>query len=276
MASISALYVYPIKSCGGIRYDRAELSHRGLAHDRQWMVVDPLGQLITQRETPQMALIHPTLTDSEMILTAPDMQPLHIPLQTGDGARREVVVWKDVCTAVDEGEAAAVWFSQVMGVPAALVKMADDFHRLTSADYTETASDVGFADGYPILFISEASLVDLNTRLTAKGSQAVPMTRFRPNVIITDCEPYAEDTWTHVSIGGVRFDVVKPCARCVMTTVDPATGTIPDVKEPLATLASYRRGTNGGAMFGQNIIHRGLGSLSVGDVIVLSEEKARE
>ena len=267
MPHISALYIYPIKSCGAIHHARADLSPRGLRHDRQWMVVDPAGRLITQREIPQMALIQPTLTDTEMILTAPTLPPLHIPLTTRDGQRREVVVWKDTCTAVDEGDEAAAWFSQALGVPAALVKMADDFRRITSTHYTDTAGEVGFADGYPLLFISEASLADLNSRLIAKGAEAVPMSRFRPNVVIAECEPYAEDTWQHVNIGGVPFDVVKPCARCVMTTVDPATGQITDVREPLATIASYRRGANGGAMFGQNVIHRGIGLMSVGDEI---------
>ncbi len=268
---ISALYTYPIKSCGGIRHQTIGLDQRGLSYDRRWVVTDPLGQFFTMREVHQMALIQPTLTDSEMILTYPDMPTLHIPLITGNGKQLEVVVWKSVSTAVDEGDEVAEWFSQILGTPARLFKMADDFYRKTSTDFTEVAGELAFADGYPILFISEGSLADLNSRLTEQGKDAVPMTRFRPNVVITGCDPYTEDTWKQVSIGGVSFEGVKPCARCVITTVDPATGQVPDVKEPLATLASYRKSPKG-PLFGQNVIHRGLGSLSVGDVILLSEE----
>lgn len=263
---VSALYTYPVKSCGGIAHDRIDLVARGLRDDRRWMVTDPAGKFITMREAHRMALIQPTLTDDELILTAPDLPPLHIPLAGEHGQRREVVVWRSTCVGVDEGEAAADWFSRAMGVPARLVKMADDHQRLTAADYTDTPGEVAFADGYPILFISEASLADLNDRLAARGKSPVPMARFRPNVVLAGSDAYAEDSWSQVEIGGVTFEVVKPCARCVMTTVDPATATQPDPAEPLATLATYRR-TEKGAMFGQNVIHRGLGALAVGDTV---------
>lgn len=263
---ISALYTYPIKSCGAIRHTRVALDERGLAYDRRWVVTDPLGQFFTMREYHQMALIQPTLTETEMILTYPDMPTLHIPLATRDGKKLDVVVWKSVSTAVDEGDEVAAWFSQILGTPARLFKMADEFHRQTSTDYTDVAGELAFADGYPILFISEGSLDDLNLRLTEQGKDAVPMSRFRPNVVISGCAPYAEDTWKQVHINDISFDVVKPCARCVMTTVDPATGQVPDVKEPLVTLASYRKSPKG-PLFGQNVIHRGMGVLSVGDTI---------
>lgn len=263
---ISGLYTYPIKSCGGIRHDSITLDQRGLAYDRRWVVTDPRGQFFTMREYHQMALIQPTLTDTEMTLTYPDMPTLHISLKTGDGARAEVTVWKSVSTGVDEGEAAAAWFSQILGTPARLFKMADDFHRQTSTDYTAVAGELAFADGYPMLFISQASLDDLNTRLTTAGKAPVPMERFRPNVVIAGCEAYAEDSWKRVHIAGIAFDVVKPCARCVMTTVDHLTGHVPDVKQPLAMLNTYRPSPKG-PLFGQNVVHRGTGVLSVGDVI---------
>jgi hypothetical protein len=263
---ISGLYTYPIKSCGGIRHQAIDLDQRGLTYDRRWVVTDPLGQFFTMREYHQMALIQPMLTDSEMILTYPDMPTLHIPLATGNGKKREVVVWKSVSTAVDEGDEVAAWFSQILGTPSRLFKMADDFYRKTSTEFTDVAGELGFADGYPILFISQASLDDLNVRLTEQGKDPVPMSRFRPNVVLSGTQAYAEDTWKHVTISGIRFDIVKPCARCVMTTVDPTTGQVPDVKEPLATLASYRKSPKD-PLFGQNVIHRGVGILSVGDTI---------
>jgi uncharacterized protein YcbX len=145
--------------------------------------------------------------------------------------------------------------------------MADDFYRKTSTDFTPVAGELAFADGYPLLFISQASLDDLNARLTEADKAPVPMERFRPNVVITGGAAYAEDGWKTVVIGGIRFEVVKPCARCVMTTVDHLTGQVPDVKEPLATLNSYRPSPKG-PVFGQNVVHRGGGVLSVGDEVI--------
>jgi uncharacterized protein YcbX len=268
---IAALYTYPIKSCAGIQHDQIELDARGLHHDRQWMVVDETGKFVTQREVSQMALIQPSMTDDELVLTAPEMSPFRVPLAQQGSVTREVVVWKDICQAVDMGDAAADWFSRVMNMPVRLVRIADDFVRPTSTEYTPIAGETGFSDGYPLLFISGGSLEDLNERLIARNKAPVPMNRFRPNIVIGGSEPYAEDTWQQVYIGDIPFDVVKPCGRCVTTTVDQAVGTSPDVREPLATLATYRRGANGGAMFGQNVIHRGCGLLRVGDAITVRE-----
>jgi uncharacterized protein YcbX len=267
MPYVSALYTYPIKSCAGIQHTHIALDARGLAYDRRWMVTDPAGQFITMRGVHRMTLVQPTLTAQELILTAPDLPPLHIPLNSA-GDRRQVTVWRDTCEAADEGDAAADWMSQALGTPARLVKMPDDTRRLTSTTHTDQPGEVGFADGYPLLFISEASLQDLNARLSAAGKARVPMSRFRPNVVLADCPPYAEDTWARAEINGIRFDLVKPCARCVMTTVDPQTAQQPEPQEPLATLASYRRGPKG-ALFGQNVIHRGQGVLSVGDPLTI-------
>lgn len=269
MTVISALYTYPVKSCAGIRHHQVELDIRGLRYDRQWMVVDDAGTFITQRESPAMALARTEVTDDVLILTAPDLPPLHVPLANHTEGTLDVVVWKDTVQAIDEGKTAALWFTQLTGTNARLVRMPDTFKRMSSTEYTPIPGELSFADGYPLLFISEASLEDLNTRLTARGKKPVLMNRFRPNVVVTDCQPYAEDTWQQVTINGIRFDVVKPCARCAITTVDQAAGQIPDVKEPLATLATYRRGKNGGAMFGQNVLHRGFGALNVGDAVEL-------
>lgn len=264
---VSALYTYPIKSCAGISHERIMLGSRGPIHDREWMVVDSSGMFITQREIPRMALIKPVLDSGGMTVNAPDMPTLRVPYSSQNHERHCVTVWRFQGEAEDAGKEAANWFSQFLCVGARLVRMPDDVKRLTSTDYTDEAGEVGFADAYPLLFISKASLADLNDRLVERGKSPVPMNRFRPNVVLSGCEPFAEDGWKQVTISGIRFDVVKPCARCAITTVDQSMGEPPDVREPLATLATYRRGANGGAMFGQNVIHRGTGMLSVGDAI---------
>lgn len=264
---VSALFTYPIKSCGGVSHDKITLGSRGPMHDREWMVVDGSGMFITQREISRMALIKPTLDSGGLTVNAPEMPTLRVPYSSQDRERRHVTVWRFQGEAEDAGDEAAEWFSQFLGVSARLVRMPDDVKRLTSAEYTPEPGEVGFADGYPLLFISKASLADLNDRLTERDKSPVPMNRFRPNIVISGCEPFAEDNWKQVTIAGIRFDVVKPCARCAITTVDQASGESPDVREPLATLATYRRGANGGAMFGQNVIHRGVGMISVGDTI---------
>jgi uncharacterized protein len=264
---ISALYTYPIKSCAGLSQEQITLGRRGPMHDREWMVVDAGGMFITQREIPCMALITPALDSGGITVNAPGMPTLRVPYSGQNCERRQITVWRFQGEAEDAGDEAADWFSRYLGVPARLVRMLDDVKRLTSTGYTDVPGEVGFADGYPLLFISKGSLADLNDRLVERGKAPVPMNRFRPNVVISGCEPFAEDAWKQVTIAGIRFDVVKPCARCAITTVDQSAGESPDVREPLATLATYRRGANGGAMFGQNVIHRRTGVISVGDTI---------
>lgn len=269
--TISALYTYPVKSCGGVRHDTAELGPRGLLLDRQWMVIDTANRFVTQREYPAMSLVQTSLSDDTLTLTAPGMSALAVPIAEQDGPQREVVVWKDTVRAIDAGDDAAGWFSEVLHTEVRLVRMPDDYQRLTSTKYTNEPGTLSFADGYPLLFISEGSLVDLNQRLTERGKAPMLMNRFRPNIVFAGCDPYAEDTWQQITIAGIRFDVVKPCARCAITTVDQALGSIPDVKEPLATLAAYRKGANGGVMFGQNALHRSCGTLKIGDTVTIEE-----
>jgi uncharacterized protein YcbX len=261
-----------VKSCAGIRYEQAELVERGLRYDRQWMVVDADNKFITQREEPTMALIKTAITNDALVLTAPEMPPLSIPLAEREGERYDVTVWKDSPQALDEGDEAAQWLSAFLQREARLVRIPESTKRLTSTEYTPIPGTLSFADGYPLLFISEGSLEDLNSRLAARGKDPITMNRFRPNVVVGGCDPYAEDDWQRIRVGEIAFDVVKPCARCAITTVDQSRGVSPDVKEPLATLATYRRGKNGGAMFGQNVLHRNLGVLRVGDTIEVIRE----
>lgn len=266
---VTGLYVYPVKSCGGIALDEAQLDARGIRFDRQWMFVDADGTFLTQREFPKLALVRTAFDGDSLVLSAPHRRDLCVPLaQREDANTLPVVVWRDTCLAVDAGGLATEWVSQFLESPARLVRMADEFVRPVDPKYANGPAQTGFSDGFPLLLISEASLDDLNTRLSVRGKLPLPMNRFRPNLVVSGCDAYAEDTWKQVTIGDTVSDIAKPCARCVTTTVDQATGTIPDHDEPLATLATYRRGARG-VLFGQNVIHRANGRIQIGDTVVL-------
>lgn len=267
MPTLSGLFTYPIKSCGGLSHEQIALSATGLTYDRRWLVVDANGEFVTQRQHHHMALIQPRIDGDAMVITAPKLSELRVPLALDGEPSRSVVIWRDRVDAADMGDEAAAWFSEAVGMSVRLVAMPDSTLRPTSTKHTPQAGQVGFADGYPLLVISEASLADLNARLAERGKSPVTMRRFRPNIVITDSAAYDEDRLGTFHIGEVTLEAVKPCARCVMTTVDPETGQAPDPQEPLGTLATYRRGANGGVMFGQNVIHRTLGVLRVGDEV---------
>ncbi|MFZ6026854.1 MAG: MOSC domain-containing protein [Chloroflexota bacterium] len=257
---VSALYTYPIKSCRGTPVDSAQVGPRGIQGDRQLMLVTTEGNFLTQRQHPRMALIYPQWQADYLKLVAPAMPDQAIQ-PTNAGPRRRVVVWRDTCDAIDQGDRAAEWFSEYLGFSCRLVRMADDFVRQVNQAYAPRPSDqTGFADGYPFLIVSQASLDDLNTRLSAP----LPMDRFRPNLVIAGCMPFAEDGWQVIRVGDLLFDVVKPCARCVVTTTDQDTAV--RGKEPLNTLAAYRT-LDGKVMFGQNAIHRSGGQICRGDTV---------
>lgn len=266
---VTGLYVYPIKACAGHSLASARLTPRGLDQDRWMMVVDGDGRFLTQRECPTLALVQPTLHHGALTLSATGAGALSIPL-VFDGPRRPVVVWKSTCEAIDQGEAAAEWFSTHLGRTARLVRVADGFHRMLDSTYAPRPSDTtGFADGYPILLLSEESLADLNRRLAPQ----LPMNRFRPNIVVRGTTPYAEDTWRRFTINGLAFEGVKTCARCAVTTTDQTTAA--RGREPLATLASYRDSERG-VLFGMNVIQTppddnptwDWGTVAVGDVVI--------
>ena len=272
--SIAALYLHPVKSCAGIAVDEALVVETGLEFDRAWMIVDADGVFVTQREFHHMALIQPSYAYGGLRISAPDMPDLLLPLtpDAADVPTRRVVVWKDTVEAVDQGDDAAAWLSRFLGSKLRLVKMADAYTRLTSTSHTDQPAPVGFADGYPLLLAAESSLADLNDRLLAREKDALPMNRFRPNIVITGSGAWEEDEWTRITVGGIPFDVVKACARCAITTVDQATGEVPDVEEPLGTLATFRKIPRG-VLFGQNIIHRAVGEVCVGDTVTIESRK---
>ncbi|MBS2003781.1 MAG: MOSC domain-containing protein [Cyanobacteria bacterium SZAS LIN-5] len=260
---VSELNFYPIKSCRGTTLDTAQIALRGIDHDREWLVVNATtNNFITQREIAKMCLIEPQVSEDGKVLTlnAPGMEKIIVPVTEEFGQRR-VTVWSNACRADDQGDAAAQWFSRYLGEDCRLVRMSDTHKRQVDQRYAKRKTDqVGFADGFPILLISEESLNDLNNRLPT----ALPMNRFRPNIVVKGCEAFAEDSWKTIKIGELLFDVVKPCARCVITTIDQSSAE--KSPEPLKTMNLFRNKGNK-LMFGQNIVHHSAGKISTGDVL---------
>jgi uncharacterized protein len=261
---LSELNIYPIKSAAGIAVQTAVVDQKGLLGDRRWLVVNDHGKFMTQRQFPKMALIGVAMEGDRLILSTPGMTSLTVAQPTAK-AEMQVEVWGDICQAVFAGEAAQQWLSQFLEVSCQLVYMPDDSIRPVDPDYAiDPQNQVSFADAFPFLLISEASLQDLNSRLESP----LPMNRFRPNLVVRGCEPFAEDRWRQIRIGSVVFYGVKDCSRCAVTTVDQATGVMG--KEPLVTLAQYRL-HQGKILFGQNLLHQGSGSIKVGDSIEVIE-----
>jgi MOSC domain-containing protein len=262
MIVLSALVVYPLKGARGIATDAVELDRFGPRFDRRWMVVEPDGTFLTQREAPRLCLISASPHEGGLRLEGPDRPPCDVPPIEPTSSRRMVRIWDDRVGAFDCGDAAARWCSAWLNRDCRLVHLPGTAARRTDPDYDPAGSSVAFPDGYPMLLIGEASLEDLNRRLALP----VPMDRFRPNLVVRGAEPFAEDEWRRFRIGGLRLEAVKPCARCTVPTVDQATSE--RGKEPLTTLATFRkRGSS--VLFGMNVVHRQLGTLRVGDVIKL-------
>jgi uncharacterized protein YcbX len=261
VSRLSALLVYPLKSASGIEVEQSHVERRGLAGDRRWMVVDADGTFLSQRSRPRLALIGITQTADGLRLRAPDRPPVDVPAPTSDAERLEVTVWDDPVDAALAPPAAHDWLSDYLDADARLVYMPDDVRRPVDRDHAVQEDDtVSFADGYPLLLANAASLRNLNARLDA----ALPMNRFRPNVVVTGADPWAEDTWRRLRIGDVVFRAVKPCGRCSVTTVDQTSAE--QGAEPLRTLAQFRRNPDTGKVdFGWNLIPETTGTVSVGD-----------
>jgi uncharacterized protein YcbX len=259
VAVVSALYVYPVKSCRGVRVEQWPIAERGFAADRRWMLVDRSGRFVTQRELPSLSLVETSLTRDEMELGAPGLQSLTLPLALSDGAPRTVRVWRDETLGLVHPEGSA-WFSSYLGTAHELVYMPDSQRRRVNPERSRPNDIVSFADGYPFLLISEASLADLNARL----ERPITMERFRPNIVVSGTEPYAEDSYARVRLGEISFRGPKRCERCVVTTIDPQTGEAG--KEPLRTLAKYRLADQK-VWFGMNLIHDHMGTLRLGDSV---------
>ena len=256
--SVASLHVYPIKSCGGIALAEALLIETGIEFDRAWMVVDPTGLFVTQRELPCMVLIQPTLKTSELVLRAPGMLALHVAL---DRVEERVIatVWDDEVAAYDMGDLCAQWFSDFLGRPLRLVRFDPEQKRLSDHRWTgDIDAENGFTDGFPILVSSVAALAELNRRLRLQGLLEVTLARFRPNLVLDGLDAHGEDALDEIAFatddGPVRIKLVKPCVRCPIPDIDPATA------EPGHavgdTLAGYRADArqDGKLTFGMNAV----------------------
>jgi len=258
---LSSLHVYPLKSARGISVDSVELDDFGPVLDRRWMLVGPDRVVVTQREAHRLALVQVDIADGELQLAAPGAGRLEVGQGGATSPLVEVEIWDDRCRARDLGDDAARWFTGFLGQPVRLVFMPAETFRPVDSNHVDQPRRVSFADGFPLLLIGDGSLAELNRRL----ARPVPMNRFRPNLVLAGTEPFAEDGWASVQVGSVVFDVVKPCARCVVTTIDQQTAE--PGGEPLRTLATFRRRENG-VHFGQNLLHRAPGRIRVGDPAV--------
>jgi uncharacterized protein YcbX len=263
MRKLTQLWRFPVKSLAGARQARLPVGPRGPDRDRHWMVVDAEGRFLTQRQLPAMSQLRAELQGTTLVLRAADGASLAV--AAGGGEPMTVQVWKDRVAAVAPDPAADAWLSDRLGQVCRLVRQPDDGVRPVDPTYARTGDQVDFADGFPFLLISQASLDDLNGRL----AEPVDVRRFRPNLVVDGCEPYEEDRWRRIRIGGLSFRVVKPCSRCPIPTIDPDTGE--RGAEPLRTLMGYRRRDNK-VYFGQNLIHDGSGELAEGMAVEVLEQ----
>lgn len=259
---LSAIYVFPLKSGAPLAVERVQVTARGLAGDRRWMVVDESGAFITGRTEPYLVRVRAEPQGEALRLDAPGMPPV---LAYPVSRRETVTIWRDLVEARAACAEANAWIREVLGRPCRLVYMDEVARRPVDPAHGRPGDEVSFADAFPLLLISTASLDALNARLDVP----VPMLRFRPNLVVSGTEAHAEDHWTRIRIGALEFEVVKPCVRCGFTTVMPETGTLDPRGEPLRTLATYRRGPTGGVTFGQNLIARGGGWLQTGDAVTV-------
>ncbi|RCH56284.1 MOSC domain-containing protein [Mucilaginibacter hurinus] len=260
MLTVSELFIYPIKSLGGISVNQATVTDRGFMHDRRWMLVDDNNVFISQRDYAQMALLQVDIDAGGLRVTHKlNKQSIVIPFTPQTPESCDAVVWNDTCQAVYVSNDADKWFSDTLNVRCRLVYMPDESHRTVNPKYSAGGELTSFADAYPFLLIGQASLDDLNSRLTEK----LPMNRFRPNIVFTGGDAYVEDVLKKFTINGITFKGVKLCERCVVTATSQETAL--RSKEPLKTLAKYRL-RNKNVMFGQDLVHKGTGLIKVGDV----------
>ncbi len=265
---LSSLHLYPLKSAAGLAVETLDILPRGPRHDRRWMVVDADGGFVTARQVSEMVLIRAEATGEGLRLSAPGVAGFDVVPPSPDAKRAPASIWKSSVDALLVDPAADAWLSAFLQRPVRLVYMDDDARRAVDPEYAQPGDEVSFADGYPMLVISQSALDGLNARLADAGRAPVVMAQFRPNLVIADAAAHAEDGWKRVRIGVVEFDAVKVCVRCVFTTVDPVTGARRADGEPLNILKNYRRTPNG-ITFGMNLIPRGIGTLRIGDAVTV-------
>lgn len=254
--TITELAIYPVKSMRQAPLESAIIDMGGLKNDRRWMVIDADNRMITQRQQSRLCLIQPELIDDGICLHTTGLPDISIAIPNRSEIKA-VGIWNDSCNAYDAGDEAAQWLSQFLRLECRLVYFPEDEVRVVDQTYAQQGDRTAFSDGFPMLLISQASLDDLNARLASP----VPMARFRPNIVVSGCAPYAEDNWHRLKIGDFNVRVVKPCSRCVIPTIDIETAE--RTGEPTKTLSSYRRRDNK-IIFGQNIVVDGEGEINTG------------
>jgi len=260
MLQISKLFIYPIKSLGGIAVTEARVTPTGFQHDRRWMLIDENCRFISQREVPQMALLQVAIQNDGLNITH-KTTGASTTIPFGAGGREVIVtIWDDTCLAKYVSTMADGWFTSVLGINCRLVYMPGETQRQVDPRYAPAGAVTSFSDAYPFLIVGQASLDDLNSRL----AEALPINRFRPNIVFTGGRPYEEDRMGHFLIGNIDFHGVKLCDRCPVPTIDQNSAV--RGKEPLATLAGYRKKDNK-ILFGQNLVHNGSGKIAIGDLI---------
>lgn len=259
--TLAEIWIYPVKSLGGLRLAAAQVLGKGLAYDRRWMLINEAGEFLTQRTLPQLALFQPAM-DGQHLSISFGNDRVEVPKTESEGPRLQASVWGDTVWVVRASEAADRWFSRHLRQAVRLVHFPENSARAVDRAYAPESAQVSLADGYPYLVIGEASLRDLNQRTESP----VPMNRFRPNFVVAGSEPYEEDRWNNFQVGSVSFRGVKSCARCVVITIDQQTGTAG--AEPLATLATYRK-QDGKVYLGRNALAATAGTVREGDKITM-------
>ena len=267
MLEVSELFVYPIKSLGGISVSSARVEERGFQFDRRWMLTDDMNQFISQRELPDLALLQVQIMPDGLNVThKQNHSSVRIPFWPETDHLINVSIWDDICEAQRVSPLLDQWFSDILSFSCRLVYMPDRTKRKVDPEYAVQDEITGFSDGYPFLMIGKSSLEDLNERLEIP----VEINRFRPNIVFTGGQPYAEDNFEEFTINGIVFAGVKLCARCMITTIDQDNAI--KAKEPLRTLSTYRE-KNGNVYFGQNLLHQGSGMIRTGDTIEVKKRK---
>ncbi|PWI32311.1 (2Fe-2S)-binding protein [Vibrio albus] len=265
--TLSQINLFPVKSIAGISLSSAWVEKQGLVFDRRFMLALHDGSMVTARKHPKMVKVSATLTAMGMVLSYEDQQPLKLNYADFDMKEADATVWKDAFMAYTTTEEANVWFSGILEQPVQLLFCGEQSNRVRE----KIGHNVSFADGYPLLVISEASLDELNRR----SSENHMMAQFRPNLVVSGDEPFIEDGWKRIRIGEVEFEIVKPCERCILTTVDTEKGTFRVSKEPLKTLLTFRANEQGGTFFGQNMVAKNEGVIRAGDVIEVLETQPK-
>ena len=269
MIKISELYIYPVKSLAGIKLENSSLTPFGLKFDRRWMIVDSSGQFLSQRELAKMATINTAISGGQLVLSHAE-STITVPEAAQDSVEIMITVWKDTFLASHVSNTVDQWLSNILGQDCQLVFMKGNTQRQIDTDFAPIGQNVSFADAYPMLVISQASLDDLNAKLV----EPVNINRFRANVIVAGTLAFAEDNWQNLSINDIDYQAVKLCSRCIMPSINQSTG-IQDKVEMLAVLNRYRK-IDKKIKFGQNLIYKNVKNIngqtiSCGDEIKLKK-----